>query len=145
MELEILKTIIEKTLGKTMGTITEKTTFVDDLGIDSLDFFQILIDLEETYDIHIDQQEAEEIVTIGDAVETLRRATKGKRKMCIRDRFCTVPAYLFCGNFFQSGLQHGIQYLKSSSCLLYTSGAGDISGFQKIRKLGKTFILVPVF
>ena len=50
MELEILKTIIEKTLGKTMGTITEKTTFVDDLGIDSLDFFQILIDLEETYD-----------------------------------------------------------------------------------------------
>ena len=77
MELEILKTIIEKTLGKTMGTITEKTTFVDDLGIDSLDFFQILIDLEETYDI--DQQEAEEIVTIGDAVETLRRATKGKR------------------------------------------------------------------
>lgn len=79
MELEILKTIIEKTLGKTMGTITGKTTFVDDLGIDSLDFFQILIDLEETYDIHIDQQEAEEIVTIGDAVETLRRATKGKR------------------------------------------------------------------
>lgn len=78
MELEILKTIIEKTLGKTMGTITEKTTFVDDLGIDSLDFFQILIDLEETYDIHIDQQEAEEIVTIGDAVETLRRATKEK-------------------------------------------------------------------
>ena len=74
LELEILKT-----LGKTMGTITEKTTFVDDLGIDSLDFFQILIDLEETYDIHIDQQEAEEIVTIGDAVETLRRATKGKR------------------------------------------------------------------
>ena len=74
MELEILKTIIEKTLGKTMGTITEKTTFVD-----SLDFFQILIDLEETYDIHIDQQEAEEIVTIGDAVETLRRVTKGRR------------------------------------------------------------------
>ena len=34
---------------------------------------------EETYDIHIDQQVAEEIVTIGDAVETLRRATKGKR------------------------------------------------------------------
>ena len=56
MELEILKTIIEKTLGKTMGTITEKTTFVDDLGIDSLDFFQILIDLEETYDIHIDRR-----------------------------------------------------------------------------------------
>lgn len=79
MELEILKTIAEKTLGRTIHTFTEKTTFVDDLGMDSLDFFQILIDLEETYDIHISQEEAEEIVTVGDAVETLRRATKGKR------------------------------------------------------------------
>ena len=47
MELEMLKTIIEKTLGRNMDAITEKTTFVDDLGVDSLDFFQILIDLEE--------------------------------------------------------------------------------------------------
>ena len=42
MELEMLKTIIEKTLGRNMDAITEKTTFVDDLGVDSLDFFQIL-------------------------------------------------------------------------------------------------------
>ena len=48
MELEMLKTIIEKTLGRNMDAITEKTIFVDDLGVDSLDFFQILIDLEET-------------------------------------------------------------------------------------------------
>ena len=79
MELEMLKAIIAKTLGKNMDNITEKTTFVDDLGIDSLDFFQIIIDLEETYDIRIDQVDAEEIVTVGDAVETLRRTTKGKR------------------------------------------------------------------
>ena len=59
--------------------ITEKTTFVDDLGVDSLDFFQILIDLEETFDVRIDPEEAEEIVTVGDAVETLRRVTKGRR------------------------------------------------------------------
>ena len=44
MELEMLKTIIEKTLGRNMDAITEKTTFVDDLGVDSLDLFQILID-----------------------------------------------------------------------------------------------------
>ena len=75
----MLKAIIAKTLGKNMDNITEKTTFVDDLGIDSLDFFQIIIDLEETYDIRIDQVDAEEIVTVGDAVETLRRITKGKR------------------------------------------------------------------
>ena len=80
MELEMLKTIIGKNLGRNVDTITERTTFVDELGVDSLDFFQILIDLEETYDIQIDQEEAEEIVTVGDAVETLRRATKGKKK-----------------------------------------------------------------
>ena len=61
MELEMLKTIIEKTLGRNMDAITEKTTFVDDLGVDSLDFFQILIDLEETFDVRIDPEEAEEI------------------------------------------------------------------------------------
>lgn len=65
--------------GKDHGYHYRENYVCSDLGIDSLDFFQILIDLEETYDIHIDQQEAEEIVTIGDAVETLRRATKGKR------------------------------------------------------------------
>ena len=73
MELEMLKTIIEKTLGRNMDAITEKTTFVDDLGVDSLDFFQILID------VRIAPEEAEEIVTVGDAVETLRRVTKGRR------------------------------------------------------------------
>lgn len=81
MELEMLKTIIGKNLGRNVDTITERTTFVDELGVDSLDFFQILIDLEETYDIQIDQEEAEEIVTVGDAVETLRRATKGKKNV----------------------------------------------------------------
>ena len=76
MELEMLKTIIEKTLGRNMDAITEKTTFVDDLGVD---FFQILIDLEETFDVRIAPEDAEEIVTVGDAVETLRRVTKGRR------------------------------------------------------------------
>ena len=74
MELEILKTIIEKTLGKTMGTITEKTTFVDDLGADSLDIFQIIMGIEETFDIEIDNDEAEKIVTVGDAVEQIKNA-----------------------------------------------------------------------
>ena len=53
MELEMLKTIIEKTLGKNMDAITEKTTFVDDLGADSLDIFQIIMGMEEEYDIEL--------------------------------------------------------------------------------------------
>ena len=71
MELEMLKTIIEKTLGRNMDAITEKTTFVDDLGADSLDVFQIIMGIEEEFDIEIDQEEAEKIVSVGDAVEEI--------------------------------------------------------------------------
>ena len=72
MELEMLKTIIEKTLGKNMDAITEKTTFVDDLGADSLDIFQIIMGMEEEYDIELESEAAEQIRTVGDAVEAIR-------------------------------------------------------------------------
>ena len=79
MEFEKLQMIIAEVLGKDSEQIYAKARLVEDLGVDSLDFFQILIDLEETFDVRIAPEEAEEIVTVGDAVETLRRATKGKR------------------------------------------------------------------
>ena len=72
MELEMLKTIIEKTLGRNMDAITEKTTFVDDLGADSLDIFQIIMGMEEEYDIELESEAAEQIRTVGDAVEAIR-------------------------------------------------------------------------
>ena len=72
MELEMLKTIIEKTLGRNMDAITEKTTFVDDLGADSLDIFQIIMGMEEEYDIELENEAAEQIRTVGDAVEAIR-------------------------------------------------------------------------
>ena len=50
-------------------------TFVDDLGADSLDIFQIIMGIEELYDIEIDNEEAEKIVTVGDAVEQIKNAT----------------------------------------------------------------------
>ena len=50
------------------------TTFVDDLGADSLDIFQIIMGIEEAFDIEIDNEEAEKIVTVGDAVEQIKNA-----------------------------------------------------------------------
>ena len=50
------------------------TTFVDDLGADSLDVFQIIMGLEEEFDIEIPNEEAEKIVTVGDAVEQIKKA-----------------------------------------------------------------------
>lgn len=45
---------------------------MDDLGADSLDVFQIIMGIEEEFDIEIAQEEAEKIVSVGDAVEEIR-------------------------------------------------------------------------
>ncbi len=49
-------------------------TFVDDLGADSLDIFQIIMGIEEEFDIEIPNEAAEQIVTVGDAVEQIKNA-----------------------------------------------------------------------
>ena len=54
--------------------ITMDTTFIDDLGADSLDVFQIIMGLEEEFDIEIPNEQAEKIVTVGDAVEQTKAA-----------------------------------------------------------------------
>ena len=75
MELEKLKEIIADVLNVEVNDITEDTTFVDDLGADSLDIFQIIMGIEDAFDIEIDNDEAEKIVTAGDAVEQIKNAT----------------------------------------------------------------------
>ena len=75
MELEKIKAIIAEVLNIDADSITADTTFVDDLGADSLDIFQIIMGIEETFDIEIDNDDAEKIVTVGDAVEQIKNAT----------------------------------------------------------------------
>ena len=71
---EKLKKIIAEVLNVDEEEITADTTFVDDLGADSLDIFQIIMGLEEEFDIEIPNEEAEKIVTVGDAVEQIKNA-----------------------------------------------------------------------
>ena len=73
-EFEKLKSIIAEVLNVEEDEITMDTTFVDDLGADSLDVFQIIMGLEEEFDIEIPNEEAEKIVTVGDAVEQIKKA-----------------------------------------------------------------------
>ena len=75
MEFEKLKKIIAEVLNVDVDEITMDTTFVDDLGADSLDIFQIIMGLEEEFDIEIANEEAENIITVGDAVEQIKNAT----------------------------------------------------------------------
>lgn len=72
MELEKIKAIIAEVLNIDTDSITEDTTFVDDLGADSLDIFQIIMGIEEECDIELDNESVEQIQTVGDAVEAIR-------------------------------------------------------------------------
>ena len=74
MEFEKLKKIIVDVLNVDENEITMDTTFIDDLGADSLDVFQIIMGLEEEFDIEIPNEQAEKIVTVGDAVEQIKAA-----------------------------------------------------------------------
>ncbi len=74
MEFEKLQKIIAEVLSISEDSITPETTFVDDLGADSLDVFQIIMAIEEEFDIEIANEAAEKIVTVADAVEQIKAA-----------------------------------------------------------------------
>lgn len=76
MEFENLQAIIADVLNVPKDDITPETTFVDDLGADSLDIFQIIMGIEEEFDIEIDNEEAEKITTVQDAVEQIKKAVE---------------------------------------------------------------------
>ena len=74
MEFEKLQQIIAEVLNVEPDEITMDTTFVDDLGADSLDVFQIIMGIEEEFDIEIPNEAAQSIVTVADAVEQIKNA-----------------------------------------------------------------------
>ena len=76
MEFEKLQAIIADVLNVPKDDITPETTFVDDLGADSLDIFQIIMGIEEEFDIEIDNEEAEKMTTVQDAVEQIKKAVE---------------------------------------------------------------------
>ncbi len=74
MEFEKIRDIIVEVLNVEESDVKMESTFIDDLGADSLDVFQIIMGLEEEFDIEIPSDEAEKIVTVGDAVEQIKKA-----------------------------------------------------------------------
>ena len=74
MEFDKLREIIAEVLNVDADEITMETTFVDDLGADSLDVFQIIMGIEEEFDIELSNEDAEKIVSVGDAVEQIKNA-----------------------------------------------------------------------
>lgn len=74
MELEKLARIIAEVLNVPEEEITMETTFVDDLGADSLDLYQIILGVEEEFNLDLEEENLEEIVSVGDAVRLIGSA-----------------------------------------------------------------------
>lgn len=69
---EKVKGVIVEQLGVAEGNITMKASFIDDLGADSLDIVELIMALEEEFDIEIPDSDAEKDVTVGDVVEYIK-------------------------------------------------------------------------
>ena len=74
MEFEKLKKIIAEVLNVDPDEITMETTFQDDLGADSLDVYQIIMGIDEEFDIEIPAESAEQVTTVEEAVEMIKNA-----------------------------------------------------------------------
>lgn len=76
MELEKLQQIIAEVLNVDASEVMPGTTFTEDLGADSLDLYQIILGVEDAFDIEIPQEEAEKIVTVADTIDLIQRVVE---------------------------------------------------------------------
>ena len=70
--LEKVKNIIVEQLGVSESSITMEASFIDDLGADSLDIVELIMALEEEFDMEIPDSDAEKVVTVKDVVDYIK-------------------------------------------------------------------------
>ncbi|HEX3585783.1 MAG TPA: acyl carrier protein [Candidatus Angelobacter sp.] len=75
-----VKQIIVDQLGVDSGDVTPASSFVDDLGADSLDRVELIMALEETFGMEIPDEDAEKISTVQDAVDYIQRNAKSVKQ-----------------------------------------------------------------
>lgn len=76
MEFEILQKVIADILNVALDEIESETRFVEDLGADSLDLFQIVMGIEEAFDIQLEEEAVKKIETVSEAVELIQKTRK---------------------------------------------------------------------
>lgn len=74
MEFEKIRDVIAEQMNKPKNSITAETRFVEDLNADSLDIFQIISELEEVFGMEFSNEDAENIKTVGNAAEFMKKA-----------------------------------------------------------------------
>ncbi len=73
MVFKKIKDIISQQLGMDQEEITMESSFVDDLGADSIDMVELVMAMESEFDLEIAEKDAENIQTVGDAVEYIKK------------------------------------------------------------------------
>ena len=71
MEFQKLQKIIAEVLSIHDTDIVQEMSFIDDLGADSLELFQILMGVEKEFDISIDEETLKDVITVGDLLEII--------------------------------------------------------------------------
>lgn len=75
---EDVKAIIVEKLGVDVSEVTETASFTNDLGADSLDIVELIMDFEKKFDIEIDDNDADKIGTVGDAIKYIEEIVNKK-------------------------------------------------------------------
>ena len=75
---ERVKKIVVEHLGVDADKVVENANFIDDLGADSLDTVELVMEFEEEFDITIPDEEAEKIQTVGQAIEYIEQHAHAK-------------------------------------------------------------------
>ncbi|HAZ37792.1 MAG TPA: acyl carrier protein [Clostridiaceae bacterium] len=75
MVFEKVREVISNVLGIEPENITMESSFIEDLGADSLDVVELIMDLQDEFDIEIPDEEAEKVQTVGDVVDYIKAHT----------------------------------------------------------------------
>ena len=73
MVFEKVRTLIAEQFGVEENTITPETTFTEDLSADSLDIVELIMTLEQTFNVSVNDEEVENVKTVGDVVSTIEK------------------------------------------------------------------------
>ena len=76
-QTEKVKTIIERELGVERDKLTNEASFIEDLGADSLDIVELVMEFEKEFNIDIPDEDAEKLRTVGDAIAYLEAKVGG--------------------------------------------------------------------
>ncbi len=79
VEQRVIEIVCEH-LAVSKDTVKRETAFIEDIGADSLDIVEIVMELEEEFDIQIPDDQAEKIKTVGEAVDYIETAVKNKQQ-----------------------------------------------------------------